>query len=176
MSADGRKTGTSRPSVAAARPLARQWSWAPRTAPRSKSWPKPGGQTNKATLHGFVVDTAAPGATVHTGEHPAHRGLPNRYARYAVKHGVKEYVRGQVSTQGIDSFWSMVKRGYAGTFHHYSPKHLHRYINEFAGRHNDRPQDTVDQMAAMVCDFVGKRLRYQDLTAGGTAYPPPEAD
>ena len=93
---------------------------------------EPVGQTDKATLQGFVADTAQPDAVIYTDEHPAYRGLPNHYA---VKHSVKEYVRGQVSTQGIDSFWSMVKRGYVGTFHHYSPKHLHRYINEFAGRH-----------------------------------------
>ena len=133
---------------------------------------EPVSQTDKATLQGFVADTAAPGAAVYTDEHPAYRGLPNHQA---VKHSVKEYVRGQVSTQGIDSFWSMVKRGYVGTFHHYSPKHLHRYINEFSGRHNVRPQDTADQLAAMAGGFVGKRLRYQDLIAGGPAYPPPEA-
>lgn len=66
----------------------------------------------------------------------------------------------------------MLKRGYQGTFHHMSPKHLHRYIDEFEGRHNDRPSDTIQQMAHMVQSMEGKRLRYSDLIAGGPAYPP----
>ncbi len=61
--------------------------------------------------------------------------------------------------------------GYVGTFHHYSPKHLHRYINEFSGRHNIRPEDTMVQMAAIARGLVGKRLPYQDLIAEGPAYP-----
>ena len=78
---------------------------------------------------------------------------------------VGQYVNGQVSTQGIDSFWSMVKRGYIGTFHHFSPKHLDRYVQEFAGRHNARPADTADQMAGLARGGIGKRLRYRDGAA-----------
>ena len=113
---------------------------------------EPVAQTDKATLQGFVTDYAAPDAAVYTDEHPSYRGLANHQA---VKHSVGEYVRGQVSTQGIDSFWSMVKRGYVGTFHHFSPKHLHRYVNEFSGRHNVRPDDTAAQMAGVARGLVG---------------------
>ena len=67
-------------------------------------------------------------------------------------------------TNGIESFWSMLKRGYIGTFHRMSPKHLDRYVAEFAGRHNARPLDTADQMRAMVRGLVGKRLQYDELT------------
>ena len=56
-----------------------------------------------------------------------------------------------------------LKRGYDGVYHHMSPKHLNRYIDEFAGRHNSRPSDTIDQMSAIACQSVGKRLRYIDL-------------
>ena len=127
--------------------------------------------TDRETLHGFVQEHAAPDAAVYTDEHRSYQGLPHHQA---VKHSVGQYVNGQVSTQGIDSFWSMVKRGYIGTFHHFSPKHLDRYVQEFAGRHNVRPHDTTDQMAALARGATGKRLRYQDLIAGGPAYPPPE--
>ena len=65
----------------------------------------------------------------------------------------------------MESFWSMLKRGYHGTYHRMSPKHLGRYIAEFEGRHNDRPKDTVEQMRAMVRGLEGKRLRYKDLIA-----------
>ena len=65
----------------------------------------------------------------------------------------------------MESFWSMLKRGYHGTYHHMSPKHLDRYVSEFAGRHNDRESDTIDQMTNMAQGMVGKRLRYKDLIA-----------
>ncbi len=59
----------------------------------------------------------------------------------------------------------MLKRGYHGTYHHFSAKHLQRYVNEFAGRHNIRERDTIEQMQAVVAGLVGKRLLYRDLTA-----------
>ena len=72
-----------------------------------------------------------------------------------------EYVRGMAHTNGIESFWATLKRGYKGTYHKMSPKHLKRYFKEFAGRHNVRDFDTIVQMLAK--GFVGKRLRYKDL-------------
>ena len=68
-------------------------------------------------------------------------------------------------TNGIESFWSMLKRAHKGTFHKLSPKHLQRYVNEFAGKHNLREADTRDQMIALAVGLVGKRLRYRDLIA-----------
>ena len=84
----------------------------------------------------------------------------------AVRHSVGEYVRGEVHTNGMESFWSMLKRGYYGTYHKMSFKHLRRYVAEFAARHNVRDFDTIDQMAALAKGMEGKRLRYDDLTAG----------
>ena len=79
---------------------------------------------------------------LYTDEHAAYRGLPNHVA---VKHGVGEYVDGLAHTNGIESFWALLKRGYHGTYHQMSPKHLDRYVGEFSGRHNQREQDTLDQ-------------------------------
>ena len=59
----------------------------------------------------------------------------------------------------------MLKRGYHGTYHKMSPKHLDRYGTEFSGRHNERDRDTIDQMSRMVERMVGKRLRYRELIA-----------
>ena len=78
---------------------------------------------------------------------------------------ISEYVRNQAHTNGIESFWSMLKCGYHGTYHHMSPKHLGRYIEEFAGRHNVRELDTVDQMGWLVRGMRGKRLPYKELIA-----------
>ena len=60
-------------------------------------------------------------------------------------------------------FWSMPKRAHKGTFHKLSPKHLDRYVQEFAGRHNLREQDTAKQMQSMRSGMEGKRLRYKQL-------------
>ena len=67
------------------------------------------------------------------------------------------------STNGMESFWAGLKRGYQGVYHWFSEKHLHRYVSEFEGRHNDRPLDTMDQMTAIVQGMMGRRLRYLDL-------------
>ena len=119
-------------------------------------------RTDKATLQGFVGEQTASGATVYTDEARAYDGLPGREA---VKHSVGEYVRGQAHTNGVESFWSMLKRGYTGTFHRLSPKHLQRYVTEFCGRHNIRELDTEDQMRELVAGMEQKRLRYRELVA-----------
>ena len=82
-----------------------------------------------------------------------------------VRHRAKEYVNGMAHTNGIESFWSMLKRGYHGTYHQMSVKHLDRYIHEFAGRHNQRPLDTLEQMERIAQGLVGKHLPYDDLIA-----------
>ena len=118
--------------------------------------------TDADTLKGFVAESVVPEATVYTDGEAGYVGLLNHEA---VKHSVGEYVRGQAHTNGIESFWSLLKRGYYGTYHKMSPKHLSRYVNEFAGRHNQRPLDTLTQMGAMVRGLELKRLRYLDLVA-----------
>ena len=115
------------------------------------------------TLQGFVHDHVEDGATVYTDDARAYRGVRG-VKHEAVRHSTSEYVRGMAHTNGIESFWSMLKRGYTGTYHHMSHKHLNRYVNEFVGRHNVRSSDTIEQMAALARGIVGKRLRYRDLT------------
>ena len=117
--------------------------------------------TDAATLQGFVVDNTDVQAMVYTDEAAAYQGMGHRHV--TVKHSAKEYVNGMAHTNGIESFWSMFKRGYDGTYHHFSVKHLDRYVTEFEGRHNSRPLDTEAQMAGMVQGAVGRQLRYIDL-------------
>ena len=92
--------------------------------------------TDKPTLQRFVANRTADGAKVYTDEHGSYQGMT--FDHEAVNHGVGEYVRQQAHVNGMESFWSMLKRGYQGTFHHLSAKHLNRYVGEFAGRHNVR--------------------------------------
>ena len=123
---------------------------------------KPVRHTDKATLQGFVEDHTEPYATVYTDEAAAYVGMSRVHK--SVRHSVGEYVRDQASTNGVESFWAMLKRGYQGTYHQMSVQHLHRYVNEFSGRHNDRPRDTADQMTSIAQGMEGKRLRYDELT------------
>ena len=119
--------------------------------------------TDRETLQDFVESNTEPTTQVYTDDAAAYKGIPRPHK--SVKHSVKEYVHGQAHTNGVESFWAMLKRGYVGTYHHMSEAHLHRYVNEFAGRHNDRPSDTRDQMQHIVEGMNGKRLRYEDLIA-----------
>ena len=116
------------------------------------------------TLKEFVYSRVEPGAEVFTDEATAYQGLSGVHHKQ-VKHSAGEYVNGQASTNGMESFWSMLKRGYHGTYHKMSIKHLDRYVAEFAGRHNIREFDTAAQMTWIVRDMRGKRLKYKELTA-----------
>ena len=119
-------------------------------------------ETDGPTLKGFIRSRVAQEADVYTDDAAAYRGLANHEA---VHHSVGEYVNGQAHTNGIESFWSMLKRGYHGTYHRMSPKHLDRYVDEFAGRHNDRPLDTEAQMRHTARAMFGKHLPYAELIA-----------
>ena len=108
----------------------------------------------------FVHANAEDGSTVYTDDAKAYDGLANHDT---VKHSIGEYVREQVHTNGIESFWAMFDWAHKGTYHKMSKKHLGRYVTEFVGRHNRRPSDILDQMGAMVKGMDGKRLRYVEL-------------
>ena len=119
--------------------------------------------TAQEDLEGFIQDRVEPGSTVYTDDHGGYNRLWLDFEHSSVRHSVREYVNGQAHTNGMESFWALLKRGYYGTYHRMSNKHLQRYVDEFAGRHNMRPLDTIDQMKAMVRGMDGKRLRYRDL-------------
>ena len=119
--------------------------------------------TDKPTLQGFVVEHTSPAAMVYTDEASVYSDLPRDHE--TVKHSVSEYVRGQAHTNGIESFWAMLERAHKGTFHKMSPKHLDRYVKEFAGKKNFRESDTLDQMSATVVGLMGRELPYRKLIA-----------
>ncbi len=118
------------------------------------------------TLAGFVHENVKEGETVYTDDHKAYKSLRHTFKHTAVKHSVAEYVNGQAHTNGIESFWALLKRGYYGTYHQMSVKHLHRYVNEFSGRSNIRDLDTLEQMGRVVDAMAGKLLPYRTLVAG----------
>lgn len=115
---------------------------------------------DKGTLQGFVRMVAADGSWVYTDGNRAYRGRPNHAW---VHHSAGEYARGEVHVNGIESFWSLLKRGHKGIYHKMSPKHMERYVAEFVGRHNIRELDTTEQMVTILWGMEQKRLRYKDL-------------
>ncbi|MEG3156849.1 IS1595 family transposase [Lysobacter zhanggongensis] len=122
-------------------------------------------RTDSATLKGFVVDNVEIGAAVFTDEHSGCRRLSGSFVHHSIRHSVGENVNGMTYTNGIESFWAMLKRTYKGTYHQMIAKHLSRYAIEFAGRHNVRDLDTIAQMTVLVKGLDGKRLRYDDMVA-----------
>ena len=119
--------------------------------------------TDAPTLQGFVESRTEATAQVYTDEAAAYHGLNRPHE--AVKHSAKEYVHGMAHTNGMESHWAMLKRGYVGVYHQMSVKHLPRYVAEFEGRHNSRPMDTAEQMCIMARGANGKRMTYAGLTA-----------
>lgn len=114
------------------------------------------------TLKGFIGQNVAKGSTVFTDDFRSYRGMAG-YSHQTVKHSVGEYVNAQAHTNGIESFWALLKRGYYGIYHHMSPKHLHRYVNEFSFRHNTAQVDTIDFIGMTIEKMAGRRLTYKEL-------------
>ena len=108
------------------------------------------GNTDAKTLQGFVGKRAAKDATVYTDDHGGYQGMP--FEHETVKHSISEYVNGMAHTNGIESFWALLKRGYHGTYHHMSEKHLGRYVTEFSGR-----QTTTARQRVVSPDFRYRR-------------------
>lgn len=113
-----------------------------------------------------VVEAVAPGAMLFTDEHGAYRGMP-QYDHRAVKHSAKEYVDGMVHTNGIESVWAVLKRGFHGVYHSFSRKHLQRYLDEFTFRLNEGncKVHTLDRIEALLRKAVGIRTSYAEITA-----------
>ena len=122
------------------------------------------------TLNAFVDQMTDPDAEVYTDGSTAYKGPgAPRGGHETVAHRAGEYVRYlkgvKIHTNGVESFWSMLKRAHKGVYHKLSAKHLQRYVAEFAGRRNIRELDTLEQMAHVVAGMIGRRLMYRDLTA-----------
>lgn len=126
---------------------------------------KPVANTSAPTLTGFIKENVPTGASVVTDEFSAYRGLTGQgYVHHTVNHSAGEYVRDFcIHTNGVESFWALLKRGHYGIYHFMSAKHLHRYVNEFSFRHNTSRSGTMRFIDMTIERMVGKRLTYKDL-------------
>ena len=131
-----------------------------RKSGRIKARPVAG--TDARHLQSAVRSEVKPGATIYTDGNKAYCGM-GEYKHETVEHSVGEYVRDMAHTNGIESFWALLKRGYIGTFHHFSEKHMGRYVDEFATRHNRRGWDTMAHIDQSLRN-TGGVLGYKALT------------
>lgn len=127
---------------------------------------EPIGRLTKTHLQRFVRANAAEGATITTDAFSSYRGLEDAYTHKTVNHSVGEYVRDQAHTNGIESFWALLKRGHYGVYHMMSAKHLHRYVDEFSFRHNTAHVGTMKFIEMTIQRMTSKRLTYKELISG----------
>ena len=125
-------------------------------------------RTDGETLGEEITKNVKKGTTVFTDESKAYNSLINKdFEHGTVNHSVKEYVKGMASTNGIESVWAVIKRGYNGVYHNWSKKHMRRYVNEFSFRLNEGncAVDTENRLASLFARMVGKTITYKELVA-----------
>lgn len=121
--------------------------------------------TKRKTLHGEIQNTVKKGSKVYTDSLPAYRRLGKKgYTHKSVDHSNGEYVRGKVHTNGIENVWSLFKRHMRGTYVSVSPKHLQRYADEQAFRHNVLKLTDNERVQKIIDGLIGKRLTFDELT------------
>jgi transposase-like protein len=129
----------------------------------------------RETLQDEILNNVKFGTTVYTDDAVRYDKLHWRYVHEVVNHS-QEYVRGRVHTNGMENFWSLLKRGLKGTYVAVEPFHLDRYIDEQVFRYNNRatrdnPLNDADRFSLLCSQIVGKRLTYAELTAKGAEKP-----
>ena len=131
-----------------------------RESGRVRAFPIP--DASKKTLHGAINVNFAKDSTVYSDDWKAYRGLEGYWHAW-VRHSRKEYVQGDTHTNGIESFWALLKRGHKGVYHSMSTKHLHRYVNEFAEHVNTIGLTVLECLAQTVPRVVGVIISYREL-------------
>ena len=118
----------------------------------------------KKTLHAEVEKHVEAGSALYSDDLRSYDGLEGQYAHAVVNHAVK-YVDGRVHTNGLENFWSLLKRGLNGTYVSVEPYHLHRYLDEQAYRYNNREDmNDFDRFRLATSQIVGRRLTYADAS------------
>ena len=134
------------------------------------------GSREKKLMHEIINDSVMPGTWIHTDELTSYLGLSDTYTHFVVNH-LDSYVQGNVHTNTIENFWSLLKRGLGGTYVAVEPFHLFRYVDEQAFRFNNRKEGTrkisdSERFDIAMSQVLGKRLTFAALTGkDGSATP-----
>jgi len=122
-------------------------------------------RVNRKTIREILKKQISPSANIITDELKSYNGLEKDFKSHSsVDHGRNEYVRGNIHTNRIESFWAILKRGIFGIYHQVSRKHLDKYVDEFEFRFNSKDIDDNKRFALML-DSCSGRLTYRALTA-----------
>jgi transposase-like protein len=116
-------------------------------------------------LKEFIRNNVDNTSEIMTDDFKAYKTLRKEFKHQSVNHSIGQYVRGNVHTNTIEGYFSLLKRGITGVFHHVSKKHLHRYLTEFDFRYNMRSIKDSDRTCAVIPGIEGKRLLYRDSSS-----------
>jgi transposase-like protein len=122
----------------------------------------------KESIESVIFPSVEKGTTVYTDEFPAYKFVTDEYEHKVINH-LEKYVDGNIHTNGIENFWSLLKRGLSGTYVAVEPFHLFRYVDEQAFRFNNRatkgnPLNDADRFHLAMSQIVGKRLTFAEVT------------
>jgi len=117
---------------------------------------------NSEHIHPFIKDNVKEGSKLYTDEWYGYNGLDKTFTRDTVKHMLKEYVRGEVHTNTIENFWSVLKRGIYGTYHQVSRKHIQKYLDEFSFKYSTR-ENTEQERFDKALSLCEGKLKYPQL-------------
>ena len=126
----------------------------------------PVASVDSETIHAEIRAHVEAGSTLHTDEAVVYNGLEPAFKHESINHSAHEFARGNVTTNGIESFNALLKRGILGVYHHVTPKHLPRYVNEFSFRLNEGNvrNHTTQRLDSLIRRSAGKRLTLEALT------------
>ncbi len=118
------------------------------------------------SMQAMIDSNVSENSIICTDEARFYQGVKG-YSKLMVNHSVGEFVNGMAAINGIESVWAVLKRGYHGTFHHFSKKHINKYINEFVFRLNEGncSIDTIDRMSSLLGNMDDKTITYKELVA-----------
>jgi transposase-like protein len=119
--------------------------------------------TRQPVVHGEIRKNIEPGASLYTDAHSSYKGLAGEYDHRVVDHA-EAYVDGRVHTNGLENFWSLLKRGLHGTYVSVEPFHLFRYLDERVFTYNLRELDDYGRFSAVLGAVSGRRLTWAELT------------
>ncbi len=123
--------------------------------------------TRRKVLHPEIKRNVVSGAEVFTDAHPAYILLREQFTHRVIDHA-ERYVDGRVHTNGVENFWSLLKRAIKGTYVSVEPFHLFRYLDEEVFRFNSRKVNDADRFERASGSIVGKRLTYSQLIGAAT--------
>jgi transposase-like protein len=112
----------------------------------------------------IIREVVEPGTQIYSDEHGAYHHLGSEGFKHAFIRHAETYVEGAVHTNGIENFWSLLKRGIKGTYVSVEPFHMFRYLDEQAFRFNERFGNDGERFESVVKQIVNKRLTYKELT------------